>query len=92
MYSNNTLLNYVPSNGVATGEKMFEPAVTSVFANVNLPRFVYFSSSSKCKYLFLLFEVNVTIFNSIWSEQGRAIIALKKNGLKSIFNEDISIL
>ena len=48
-----TLLNHIPSNGVATGKKMFEPAVTSVFANVNLPLFVYFSSSSKCKYFFL---------------------------------------
>ena len=47
-----TLLNHVPSNGVATGKKMFEPAVTSVFANVNLPLFVYFSSSSKLKYFF----------------------------------------
>ena len=47
-----TLLNHVLSNGVATGEKMFEPAVTSVFANVNLPPFVYFSSSSKRKYFF----------------------------------------
>ena len=69
----------VPSNGVATGEKMFEPAVTSVFANVNLPLFVYFSSSSKCKYFFLWFEVNFTIFTPIWSEQERAIIAFKKS-------------
>ena len=38
-----TLLNRIPSNGVAT----------SVSANVNLPLFVYFSSSSKCKYFFL---------------------------------------
>ena len=41
-----THLNHIPSNGVATGENMFEPAVTSVFANVNLSFFVYFSSSA----------------------------------------------
>ena len=48
---------------------MFEPAVTSVFANVNLSLFVYFSSSSKCKYFFLSFEVNFTISTAILSEQ-----------------------
>ena len=41
------------ATGLATGENMFEPAVTSVFANVNLTLFVYFSSSSKLKYFFL---------------------------------------
>ena len=61
----NTALNHALSNGVATGEKMFEPAVTSVFANVNLPLFVYFSSSPKLKYFFLSFEVNFTIFTPI---------------------------
>ena len=73
-----------PSNG---GElaNMFEPVVTSVFANVDLPLFVYFSSSSKCKYFFLSFEVNVTIF-TIWSKFHylygnfkRAIIVLKNS-------------
>ena len=78
------------SNGVATGNKMFEPAVTSVFANVNLPLFVYFSSSSK--YFFLSFEVNFTIFTAIVSEKERAITAFKKC-LKSIFNDhDIATL
>ena len=77
----NTLLNHVTSNRVATGEKMFEPAVTSIFANINLPLFVYFSSSSKCKYFFLWFEINFTIFTSILIEQ----LLLSKRVLKKFF-------
>ena len=50
-------------------KNMFEPAVTSLFTNVNLPLFVYFSSSSKSKYFFLSFEVNFIIFTAILSEQ-----------------------
>ena len=66
-----TPLNHVPSN-VAI--------IPSIFANVNLPLLiVYFSSSSKCWYFFLSFEVNFTIFTAIVSEQERAIIAFKKS-------------
>ena len=51
---------YMPLNHV--GSNRVENVWTSVFVNVNyLPPFVYFNSSSKCKYLFLWFEVN---FNS----------------------------
>ena len=57
---------------------MFGPAVTSVFANVNLTLFVYFSSSSKLKNFVLSFEINFTICTAILSEQERAIIAFKK--------------
>ena len=67
------------ANGVATGNNMFEPAVTSVFANINLTLFVYFSSSSKLKYFVLSFEINFTIFTAILSEQKRAIIVFKKS-------------
>ena len=74
--------------GSNKGEKMFEPAVTNVFANVNLTLFVYFSSSSKCKYFFLLFEVNFTIFTPILGEQ----LLLSKRVFKRVFNEDISTL
>ena len=60
----------------------------SLFANVNLPLLiVYFSSSSKCWYFFLSFEVNFTIFTAIVSEKERAITGFKKC-LKSIFNDD----
>ena len=65
-HEQHTLLNHVY---LVTGKKMFEPAVTIVFANVNLPLFVYFSSSFKLKYFFLSFEVNFTIFKPISSEQ-----------------------
>ena len=54
---------------------MFEPAVTSVFTIVNLPLFVYFSSSSKCKYLFLSFEVNY--FTPFYGNFKRAIVAFE---------------
>ena len=68
---------------------MFEPAVTGVFGNVNLPLFVHFSSSSKIKYFVLSFEVNFTIFTPIWSKQEQAIIAFKmsveKDFLMKIF-------
>ena len=49
-----TLFDDVPSNAVATGEKMIEPAVTSVFANVNLPLLTLFILAHlKCKYFFI---------------------------------------
>ena len=77
------------ATGLATGEKMLEPAVTSVFTNVHLTLVVYFSSSSKLKHFFLSFEVNDTIF---YGNFKRAIIAFKKSVLESLFNKDISIL
>ena len=76
----NTPVNHVPSNAVATGKKMFEPAVISIFANVNTTLFVHFSSSCKCEYFYLIFELNFTIFH------------FKKDCLKRLFNGDISIL
>ena len=49
-----TLFDDVPGNGVATGEKIIEPAVTSVFANFNLPLLTLFILAYlKGKYFFI---------------------------------------
>ena len=47
-------VDHVPSKGVATREKIIEPAVTSVFANVNLPLLtLVILAHIKCKYYFI---------------------------------------
>ena len=84
----NTLLNHVPSNGVATGKEMFEPAFTRVFANVNLTRYAYFSSSSKCKYFFSFNWSKFHYFYGNFKQARASNYWFQKECLRNIFSSD----